>query len=151
MPLWRVLRALPLVLLIAASGCQKAAWTKVVVHRWIRHDRRARRVAPRRRGRAHATGLAGHDSEEPHSIPRDANARGSCRRHEHGCAGCCASAGKCVHAAWPTIAGTLRRLLLSIAADPGATRRSTSTDRAGSNRTIIAALSTRRHDDAVHG
>lgn len=30
MPLWRVLRALPLVLLIAASGCQKAAWTKVV-------------------------------------------------------------------------------------------------------------------------
>ena len=30
MPLWRVLRALPLVLLIAGSGCQKAAWTKVV-------------------------------------------------------------------------------------------------------------------------
>ena len=30
MPLWRVVRALPLVLVIAASGCQKAAWTKVV-------------------------------------------------------------------------------------------------------------------------
>jgi hypothetical protein len=30
MPLWRVLRAFPLVLLIAASGCQKAAWTKVM-------------------------------------------------------------------------------------------------------------------------
>ena len=48
-------------------------------HGWIRDGRRARRVAPRRRRRAHATGHAGHDPEEPHSIPRDANARGSCR------------------------------------------------------------------------
>ena len=30
MPLRRVLCLLPLVLLVAATGCQKAAWTKVV-------------------------------------------------------------------------------------------------------------------------